>query len=72
MKKRIEETVMVERDFCNICEKEITHRGSGSQESLALYHKRIAVVRNLGKTRDFDAHQGCINKIIREAFSDFL
>lgn len=68
MKKRIKETVMVERDFCNICAKEISHRPSNSKR----YEIRIEMVRGLGKTADFDAHEGCINKVMRSAFSEYL
>lgn len=68
MKKKIEETITVERDFCNICGKEITNRGSNH----TAYEERIRIIRGLGKTKDFDGHEGCINRVIRAAFTKYL
>lgn len=68
MKKKVEVTQTVEIDICNICQKEIAHRPSNDKR----YEIRLETVRGLGKTKDFDAHPTCINKIIRSAFQKYL
>lgn len=64
MKKKVKKEVMVERSFCNICEKEIT--------SVIHDPKRILMVRGLFKCTDFDAHATCINRITRMAFKKYI
>lgn len=64
MKKKVEVTVQQERSFCNICEQEIT--------SDPYTKTRIAIVRGLFKTEDFDAHEKCINTVIRQAFEKYF
>lgn len=64
MKKTIQETVMVERSFCNICDEEIIKEPFNKE--------RIAFIRGLFSIIDFDAHEVCINKIAREAFVPFM
>ncbi len=68
MKKKITQEVQVEVSFCNICGKEVGSKpwsGSGAT-------KRIEIVHSLFKTADFDAHEGCINKVVRSAFKKFV
>ena len=64
MKKTVEQVVKVEKSFCNICEKEI--------KKLPFDDTRLKIVRGLGKTKDFDAHEICLNKIIRAALQDYF
>lgn len=64
MKKIIQKLANFEYIYCNICEKEIT--------SDPFNKLRIEIVRGLFSTLNFDAHEICINKIIREAFSKFI
>ncbi len=62
MKKNV--TRKVQLVFCNICEKEIIN---------SIWNKsRIDIVKTLFKTEDFDTHEVCINKVIREAFAKYF
>ena len=69
MKKKVEQKVIVEVPYCNICGKEIGHLSALHDKR---YQLRLEMVRGLGKTKDFDAHPTCINKVIREAFKKYL
>ncbi len=64
MKKAVEKMQLVEEFFCNICEKPVNKDPFNT--------KRIDMIRGLFKTTDFHAHDGCINKIVREAFQRFI
>lgn len=67
MKKKIKQEITVEIDVCNICGKDITHRPSNSGAG-----RRIPMVNGLFKITTFDAHDACINKVIRAAFKKYL
>lgn len=69
MKKKTEQTVIVEVSFCNMCGKEIGRLSALHDKRFQL---RLEMVRGLGKIKDFDAHPTCINKIIRAAFKKYL
>lgn len=64
MKKKVTREVEVELEFCNICNEEIT--------KLPFKGERIAIVRGLFKTQDFNAHELCINTVVREAFKPYF
>jgi hypothetical protein len=64
MKKKIHKQLLVEVDICNICEKEIV--------SKPFNQNRIEMVRYLFDTKDFHAHENCINEVVRRAFSDYV
>lgn len=64
MKTRIKKEMEVEVSLCNICKKEI--------DKDPFNKSRIQIVRNLFNTTDFDAHEGCINTVIKEAFSKYF
>lgn len=64
MKKKVKQQVEVEIDVCNICEKDITHLGYKQD--------RIAMVQHLFGTKDFDAHETCINGVVKEAFAKYF
>ena len=64
MKKLTAQTIEVEVAYCNICGDLM---GDGSTYN----RERIAVVYGLFKTKDFDAHEKCINRVIREAFAPY-
>lgn len=64
MKKKVQQLVEVETAFCNICEKEMGYKDVYNRE-------RIAIVYGLFKTADFDAHEACINKVVRKAFEPY-
>lgn len=63
MKKK--ETVQVEAWYCDICGKKIDHRTPYNQE-------RFDVLKHLVKLEKFDAHEACVNRIIREAFKMYV
>lgn len=64
MKKKIQQVVEVETAFCNVCGKEM-----GNSRTYAA--ERVAIVYGLFKTKDFDAHEACINEVIRSAFEPY-
>lgn len=64
MKKKTQQLIEVETAFCNICGKEM-----GMARVFA--GERIAIVYGLFKTKDFDAHETCINEVIRAAFEPY-
>jgi len=64
MKKKIKQEIEVEISVCNLCEKEI--------DSEPFNKKRIEIVRNLFATKDFDAHEKCINTIIKNTFKKYF
>lgn len=64
MKKIVERMMEVEEVFCNICGE--------SSDKEPFNPERIRIVRFLFKTDDFHAHEGCINKITREAFAPYF
>lgn len=66
MKKLLKKYVEIEQDVCNICGKEITRGGYDA------WLERVKVVRGLFKTETFDAHPTCMNKVIREAFKQYI
>lgn len=68
MRKKMTQEVVVMVDFCNICKKEITHR----QHASTAVKYRLPMINGLLKITTFDAHESCINKIIREAFKKYL
>ena len=64
MKKVTKQLVDVEIAYCNICEKEMGER--------SIYNRtRQELVYGILKTSDFDAHESCMNNVIREAFSPY-
>lgn len=64
MKKITKELVEVETAFCNICQKEMGER--------SIYNRtRQELVHGILKTADFDAHEACMNNVIREAFAPY-
>lgn len=63
MKKKVTIEMRVERSFCDICTKEVTKEPFNKD--------RIKVVRGLFKLDDFDAHEKCINEVVRSAFKKF-
>lgn len=68
MKRKIIQKVKMEVAFCDICKGQINAEpwsGSGAA-------KRIGIVKGLLKLGDFDAHEKCINNVIREAIRPFL
>lgn len=67
MKKKITQEVEVTVDICNICKKEVTNRPSSNAQQ-----RRIPMINGLFKITTFDAHDGCVNKVIREAFKKYL
>lgn len=64
MKQKIKKEVEVEVSMCNICRQEITKDPFNKE--------RVQIVRNLFSTADFDAHELCINKVIKETFSKYF
>jgi hypothetical protein len=64
MKKKIKQQIEVEIAICNICGKEVNDRQFAKA--------RIKIVRGLMKTTGFDAHDACVNRVIREAFKKFV
>lgn len=64
MKKKLVKEVEVDVSVCNICEKEI--------DTEPFNKTRIEIVKHLFSTEDFDAHEQCINRITREAFSKYF
>ena len=64
MKKKVEKTMEVEVRICNICGEEI--------DKIPFNEKRIDIVKHLFNTTDFDAHENCINKVVKEAFEKFI
>lgn len=68
MRKRLKKEVTVEIKFCNICKYEVTvppNHVSGAR-------RRLEMVNGLFKITDFDAHEKCINSVIRAAFKQYL
>lgn len=65
MRKVIEEMVKVEVSYCNICEKEMGKVTVHNRE-------RLAILYGLFKMADFDAHEACVNKVIRQAFKPYF
>lgn len=64
MKKKVTKEVEVEVSTCNICGLEI--------DKEPFNKTRIEIVRHLFNTSDFDAHEGCINTIVKSAFENFI
>lgn len=64
MKKKVEQIITVDISICNICGKEVTRNPHDPT--------RLAVVRGLGKTGNFDAHETCLNRVMRAAFKKYL
>jgi len=64
MKKWIEKTMKVETICCDICGEEMPEH--------QFNENRIEIVRHLFNTKDFDAHEKCINGVVREAFSKYF
>lgn len=67
MKRKMQKMVEVEETICNICNSPIGQEAwhdSGAS-------KRIEFLRGLFKTKDFDAHERCINNVVREAFKGY-
>lgn len=64
MRKVVTQEIKVEISVCNLCGNEIKKEPFNKD--------RIKVVRGLLKLQDFDAHEACINKIIRNAFKRAL
>lgn len=67
MKKKVKQEIVVEIAVCNICEKEINHRFGETGGQM-----RVSVVRQLFKSNDFDAHDSCINREIRQVFKKYF
>lgn len=65
MKKITEELVKVEVAYCNICDKEMGEVSIKNRE-------RMVVLYGLFKMVDFDAHEACVNKVIRAAFKPYF
>lgn len=68
MKKQVVQQVKVTVDVCNICNKDIKHRDTTSLAG----RYRIPMVNNLLHVEDFDAHDACINRVVREAFKKYV
>lgn len=68
MKKRVVQEITVEIDVCNICKKDITHRQLASNAE----KRRIPMVNGIFKIATFDAHEVCINRVVREAFKKYI
>lgn len=64
MRKKVKQEVEVEISICNICKQEITSEPHNK--------KRIEIVRFLFSVKDFDAHEGCVNKIVKKAFWPYV
>lgn len=64
MKKKIKKEVEVEIRICNICEEEVKRDPFNM--------KRIEVIRGLFPLANFDAHEKCVNYILKQAFGKFL
>lgn len=64
MKQKVKKEIIVEEFFCNICKKPIATE--------PFNQARIQMVRGLFKIQDFHAHEGCINKVAREAFKKYI
>lgn len=64
MKTKIKKEIEVEISICNICGKEVKKEPFNKL--------RIAVVRGLFKMQEFDAHEICINKVVRAAFQEYI
>lgn len=64
MKRKVETVMQIERTFCNICEKEVPKEPFNKA--------RVAIIRGLFKTENFDAHEVCLNRIVRSAFKKFV
>lgn len=64
MKKIVQKMMDVEEQVCNICNEPV--------DGDPFNKDRITMVRFLFDCSDFDAHEGCINKITREAFAPFF
>ena len=69
MKKIIKREIDVEIEVCNICKKDIPLR---RQTRSTAFERRIPMVNGLFKITTFDAHDACINKVVREAFKKFV
>lgn len=68
MKQRIEKKVLMDVAVCNICKKEI-ERKPWEHSGAA---KRIAILNGLFKTSNFDAHERCVNSVMRDTFKKYL
>lgn len=64
MRKKIIKEMEVEVSTCNICGLEI--------DKDPFNKERIKIVRHLFNTIDFDAHENCINKVVKEAFNQYV
>lgn len=64
MRKKIEQVIKVDISICNICGLEVVKEPFNKE--------RLKVVRGLLKLEDFDAHEACINQVIRIAFKNVL
>lgn len=64
MKQKVKKIITCDAIFCNICEKEI--------EFETFNKKRIEIIKGLFNTQDFDAHENCINQIIRNTFNIYV
>lgn len=67
MQKKVEKMVEVLVKYCNICQKEIENEKLSGE-----YRERIQIVKYLFKTIDFDAHEKCINGVVKKAFKPFV
>ena len=68
MRKKVKREIEVEERFCNICKKQVTtepNHVSGAK-------RRLDMINGLFKITDFDAHEKCINQVIRDTFKKYL